>query len=1055
MRNDFTSGFISGKNKNVHQPVLLLKLEWAARPSTSALTLRFADRALTTGAEAWQAQVLRWQGAGPDTLKAVILWNGPSNLAPGATRFSDLFAQYPPELAMVTLYQWFEGEGLDESDLAPLFAGVIADPVQYDASECRLPLTPFSESLGRKGLGTPVTLSDYPNVPLQNLGKTRPIVIGAVSQVPGIRVRNVKRTRLTSVALPGSSTLDVASTEDFPNTSTLVLNDDEIIYTGKTVNQFTGCSGIAEFHFADDEVLEKVSDHRFLFSDPVFPIQSISRVCVGGHPVDPADYTLDVVKGEVIFSSQPREVRSVDTKFLQAQFDEVAGGNTAVDASFAMQPNLRSRYARINQASRKLNLRQADVMAPLGQIGRVLLRVEHFMEERLSSDSIAVRLSGVGEVGTLSPPADDDSAVTTGSTDITHNHLDTFGFPIDIPQPSIAPTSNADHVVEQGAVSGTGKYQNLIAGLTFVTITFPSAPTGATHGEYQLNLNVEGGLFGIGEAALFFHGNKVAKWNPARANFDYTSSFTLNGSAQPGTMTLSVGAQGGQWTVSLTSVKRLLFYPHGTQATQQSQQTLKSGATTQASLQPSLSAVTEKPTRTVVDFFDVTSAVNADWSWFSGREVEVEYLGSSDGRTVYVLHTAFEIEYARRRLKSSGDITADVSGVIDDPAGSVSGVPNSLLERPDHLFLWSLKNILLLPDASIDSASFASTGSLLLGAVPGGYRLSGVVQQRQTLAELWQAWMVSSRSRLLWSPAGRSRLLFHPLNTSAGLEGQEVKTLSDATVLLHPASNHPRVKLIRGKTNALSTALNLPYERDWSATVRRDRYRKLLRVQDTVQSELFGNVEPPGGRPLDWCAVPAMAEDLAGFYLAELSRPPTLLECDVALAHLDLEWGDIVKLDHPDTGLNGVFARLTGRTDLAGEETPDGLQAVRLQFHLFPIEFLQETAQEEVAGDEILTLFLNWQTGGNNPVSAQELAGFWDQPADVTEPVQAMEDWLFQSSLLTGESSEVAEVLLHHLNLAEALDRAGAGEAAFSSAEGGWGNQAWGFTGWGGREVLM
>lgn len=99
----------------------------------------------------------------------------------------------------------------------------------------------------------------------------------------------------------------------------------------------------------------------------------------------------------MIFPRQPREVQSIDTKFLQAQFDAVAAGNSALDPSFAMQPNLRTRYAKINQTHRKLSLSQTDDLAAIGQIGRVLLRVEHFMEEQLSSDSVSIRLSGVGK----------------------------------------------------------------------------------------------------------------------------------------------------------------------------------------------------------------------------------------------------------------------------------------------------------------------------------------------------------------------------------------------------------------------------------------------------------------------------------------------------------------------------------------------------------------------------------------------------------------------------------------------------------------------------------
>ncbi len=1055
MRDDLTSGFVSGKNKSTNAPALLLKLGWPARPSAPALELRLADRAISTGSETWQALVLGWQGNGGETLKAVTLWNGETSVTPGVARFSDLFNQYPPERASVVVYQWFEEEGLNESDLAPLFAGVIGDQVEYDGVECRLLLTPYSESLGQILAGAPITLNDYPNVPVENLGQTRPIVIGAVKGVPGIRVRKVRRTQLTSVALPGASTLIVSSTEGFPDAGVVLVNDDEVLYTGKTIDQFTGCTGVVEFHFADDEVLEKVNDHRFLFSDPAFPIQSINRVCVSGQPLDQSMYTVDLAKGEVVFPGQPRQVQSIDTKFLQAQFDAIAAGNSALDPSFAMQPNLRTRYAKINQTHRKLSLSQTDSMGAIGQIGRVLLRVEHFMEEQLTSDSVSVRMSGVGEVGVLSPPAEDDVAVTSGSTDMTHNHLDTFGFPIDIPQPPISPTSNADHVVEQGAISGTGKYQNLIAGQSLINVQFPPAPPGAVRGEYQLSLNVEGGLFGIGEAALFFNGNKVAEWNPSRFNFDYSPSFTLNGSNQPSTMSLSVGAQGGQWTVSFTSVKRLLFYPHGTQATQTPQQTLKTGGTQEASLQPPITAVTEKSTRTVVDFFDITDQVNSDWSWFTGREVEIEYTGSSDGRTVFVLHTAFEIEYARRRLKATDAITADVNGLVDDASGSISGSSNTLLKRPDHVFLWSLKKILQLPDSAIDPASFSSAGDSLQTAVPGGYRLSGVIQNSATLKSIWEEWMVSSRCRLWWDAAGRARLLFRPINASTGLAGQEVKTLGDSSVLLEPKSGKPRLRLVRGSGKAVSTLINLPYERNWNAGNGQERFRNLISVQDTVQAELFGAITLPGDKPLDWCVDPDMAQDLAAFYLAELSRPLTSIECDVPLEHLDLEAGDVVKLHYPDAGLNGVFAQLVQRTDLSGEDTPDGLQAVRLLLHLFPIEFLQTFSLASFDAIENTVLFFNWNVDGSEGVPVAELTGILDQPASFYNSTQLSETTLISSFLRHMDVAQTTETIFSEWSFRTSAESVGAGEGIFSSANGGWGQQAWGFSGWGGREVLM
>ena len=312
MRTDLTTGFSNAMAAAANAPVLLLRIEWPALGALAGLTLRFSDRALVIGGQTWEARVLDWQRDASGAVRSMTLWNGVSNPAAGFARFSDLLQAYPPELAEVVLYRWFDGAGLDETDFAALFSGMLADPIEFDETECRLGLAPYSETLGRKVVGAVLATSDYPNLPEENLGAVKPIVIGSVSDAPGLRVRRVNRTRLISVAAPGAETLDVGDTSGFPASGALVVNDDEVAYTGRTAQAFTGCTGVSEFHYADDEVLEKISDHRFLFSDADYPIQSIANVKVSGEPVDPAGYMVDLAKGEVVFTAQPREVRAAD-----------------------------------------------------------------------------------------------------------------------------------------------------------------------------------------------------------------------------------------------------------------------------------------------------------------------------------------------------------------------------------------------------------------------------------------------------------------------------------------------------------------------------------------------------------------------------------------------------------------------------------------------------------------------------------------------------------------------------------------------------------------------
>ena len=130
-------------------------------------------------------------------------------------------------------------------------------------------------------IGSAITLADYANAPEGSVGKTKPIVIGDVDEVAGILVRKSQQTQLTSVTIPGGTLVDVSSTENFLPSGTVIVNDDEILYASLNSTQFLGCSGINEFHYSGDAVLEKVSDHRYLFSDPDYPITQISNVRAG------------------------------------------------------------------------------------------------------------------------------------------------------------------------------------------------------------------------------------------------------------------------------------------------------------------------------------------------------------------------------------------------------------------------------------------------------------------------------------------------------------------------------------------------------------------------------------------------------------------------------------------------------------------------------------------------------------------------------------------------------------------------------------------------------
>ena len=952
----FTGGFTSAKNKKSSEPVNLLKIAWPVIGVSTARTLYLSDRAVTIEGVDWLPVVEDWgviAGAGVDNLSGnveekkvqVLLSNAPIDFGDGPQRLSDLLLEYPPEAATGILYQWFEGEGLAASDQTELLTARIVDPLKYDETIISLHLVVESTHYGRFRVGNTLTLADYPDSPETSIGRIKPIVIGQVEDVPGLLVRQVRQTRLTSVTVPGGDTLEVASTDEFPDSGSVVINDDTISYTGVTAHQFMGCSGINEFHYAGDEVIESVSDHRYLLSDPAYPISNISNVKVAGELSDVAGYAIDLAKGEVIFSEKPRKVVSVDTRFLQAQFDTEAKGNKALDPLFATDPKSRTRFAKISQTNRKLRLQQTDDMAELGQILKVLLRVEHWADEKIPNDVLKVKIDGL-LAGTLSRPAAEDGAATVGTTDIEHIHLDDLGFPVSDPQHK--------HQLPRLTVHSQNPTSNLLPeGINLsasnrrrFAIDFPSIPPGNIKSiEYLIDHESFGTWSTSKPAIRNFHDvgstSHEIFFNSLRGQASVYTTRVANNSTVGG-MTrvwLRTDATVSHSIKRLSSITRTITYqgavnlPEEVETKPTGVTNFKVGGVSQHSSTPPLDGTTEKSTNTVIDFFDITDQVARDWDWFKDKVVEVAYSGGQDGRTVYIVHTAFEIEYARRRSEITDEVTADVAGVKDDSAGTFTGVPNVVIERPDSVFRWSLINLLGLDTSSVEDSAFIQAGTLFGNVIPGGYKLAGVIQNKVLLETLWRQWMKESRSFLFWDSSGKVRLQFRPMNQSFVAVGNEVKALVESMVRLDSESGAGRVQFQRTPTDRVVNHIELQYQRDWSA----GHYRKIHVESDNDKIQLFGKRERPEQFLFDWCRDSVMAEDLAKFYLAELKAPQTLMRCEVFLDQLELERGDFVTLSHPLIPGSGIqYGLVLPGTHILGSGKAQRMDGLNLLVRLLP-----------------------------------------------------------------------------------------------------------------------
>lgn len=915
MRTDFTTGFNTSRNSKANAPVNLLKIDWPARNGLPALTLRLTDR------EGININSLHWYPlvndmgnldrlVSPDQNDSnslpnltVSVVNALVDLFSPIARFSNLFRHRPPEAAVVTLYQWFGDDGLTNVDLSVLFIARISDPIRYDEDICTFDLVDVAQGYGSTMMGNTLTLDDYPNAPEASVGKTRPIVIGNVDEVPAILVRKSQQTQLTSVAIPGGTLLDVSSTDKFPAVGTVIVNDDEVHYNSLNSTQFLGCSGINEFHYSGDAVLEKVVDHRYLFSDPDYPIKDITNVRVAGHFADSQEFSIDVPQGEVVFSSKPKKSDSIDTKFLQAQNDMVGAGNTAINPTNANIPNSPTTYAKINQSANVLSLRQADSLANIGTISKVLLRVEHFVEEKLPNDNLTAFVSGVGQVGTLSAPAVDDVVVSSGTTDITHTHLDTFGFPISDPQHQHS--ESLPPKITQNALAGVGGLSIALNNGQQHIITFPDPGPGTwATVEYGIGFEWSGTISGPSTVDVY------AKNNGGNPNGSYrlwrrqgtTQTYTTGGNINTDTNSIRITHNANLIVFKVIHATRIVTMTTALNVSTQGTNvfTSKTGSLAQHSSNPGINSTAQKATRSVVDFFDITSHVNGDWNWFTNRESQIQYNGFSDGRTAFIVHLAYEIEYARRRIQFTDEVTADVQGVKDDLSGTLTGTADSLVERPDHVYKWSLLKGLKLDSSVLDSISLDQAGENFVG-----YFLAGMIVNKVSARELWNQWGKESRSFFFWD-LGLAKILFRRLNLV------NTSTLADKVILgnmvLLDSQNKVRFQTTRNPIGDVVNKIDLRYRKNWSG----EGYKSVESLEDIESINQFGQKEKPAYFEFNWIRVEALAAELASFYLQERGFPRDVYELELLLDNMDIERGDILEVNPPTHDLENVKVLVLG-----------------------------------------------------------------------------------------------------------------------------------------------
>jgi len=844
----------------------------------------------------------------------VSLWNG------GGAPFADYFMGDDPEDVLVDVYQWFAG--LSDSGKALIDTFVCQDPIECDEVSRLLRIDLVSLPMRYDApLGDVITVADWPDAKESDIGKYIPMVLGDAGDVRTLCVRTAAKATLNGSILDDTTTVTAhedLDAEGFPAGGTIQIGAERMTYSGRTDAAFTisqrGADGTtAVEHLNAEGIQEHVTDFTYVVGRG--PIGAFGAVKVGGIPAPEGIYTNypALNPARIVFSEKPYALDyAKGSTFLEMQFDAVnEAANTALQPYWAYDDAAVASAARINEDNPLLALQQLTENPDRGEIVQAYLGIEHWESTAaLAHDRVKVSVVGVGDLGYLERPEDYDTLSLDAEVDIDHGHSHSISgehthvvydpnYLMDEDPHAHASSGlsetvrrHADQQVSFSMSSDDIKSCTIQGPESFdiAVLHFRTSPDYGCRFRYTGTIAYKNGGVGdsyiaispaAGTILVQFMRKEGVSMSGTMTAYDIWIDYTTGISVEPaytgvGLLKLDGGAAGLDSDKATTDVDELA----------QDNVAVEFGAVGVAQ-------------RSKVELFDITAYVSYDWDWFTDKEVRLEYEGTVDNETVYILHMFFDIEYRRVERIFSDDVTVEVtSGLIDDGSGTCTGTADLEISRPDHVRKCLLMNRGGLSESYIDAASFAAAGARYV-ALEYGFKglLEGDVSVREAEKQIAR----ECRTRMFWD-AGKARMKFREDHADWSID----KTLTQAAAAL-------RLKGMRMQRKNVADIINrvhLHYYRDWaSSQTGVDAYRSMAAKQNNESISLHGIREKPETFMFDLVRDAGMANDLADFYLED-GKPSQFYTLEAFLPLFDLQKEDHISLTHDFMTLQKAAMRI-------------------------------------------------------------------------------------------------------------------------------------------------
>lgn len=974
MRSDLTIAFSNAKNAASRKPRQLAVFHFllAGDKYVSDQALGAADGL----SHEYQALVEDWgelldlaggdptdQQAGECRQLTLTIWNG------GSIPFSDYFLKEDPENILVDIYQWFYDTA--ESDMALIDTLVVQDPIKLDETSRLLSLDLVSLIMRYdNAIGETLSADDWPDCAEADTGKGIDLIVGTPGEIKTLVGKTAPTATLSGSIL--ADTLSVSVYEDlddlnFPASGTLQIGDEKMTYSGRTASAFTisqrGAEGTtAAEHIDQDEIAGVISDYTFIVGKG--PIQAINNVKIEGLPA-PAIYTAypALNPARIVFSEKPYvDKYAIGSTFLEMQFDSTETDDTSEQAYNAYDEAAAASYAIINKTKNRLSIKQATVNEDRGEIVKAYLTVEHYASGTFLNDYAEVSIASIGVLGRLSRPDAADATSVDVEVDIEHGHSHEVGgeHSHDISDPEIAVTDTGHSHASDG--STTTEYlpaspampQTLYAYIGsggWITVAWSGVPAAWDNATLYIRSSQYGAL--LQRSAFMGYqnvdsGEVEIGLGPGTPNYGSQYRIILraygegvvDGYVKIHEIKLSLTINSTVETASAAVEATTVASPDASSSSDKSVDDVDDYAG-----EADVDVDVESTVRTLVNIYDITSAVNFDWNWFTNQICRIDYKGSNDNKNIYILHVFFDIEYRKRETVFSDEIICEPTGLIDDGAGTYTGAPSALITRPGHVRKYILCNCGGMPAGYVDAASFADAGAWY---AVNGYTFNGVLAAALTVKEVEKKLAWQARSRFFWS-AGKARIAVR-------------KKLENWSPARHITTSDTRLRSISIERQSIADIVNsieLFYNKDYnSAETGSAAFRSSTSGTVAASISRHGTRENPDLFLMDLVADSAMAADLVAFYLDLLSSPSSFYTLETYLSQFDLEKEDILQVSANFNKMKKVLMAVRAADRVFGSAKLGRINAVRIIAECLRYFLIEHTVSDTARIIESLSISL-------------------------------------------------------------------------------------------------